>query len=262
MPRIAGLRNGWCWSRLGLASLLCTAAFLTTTILSEPSLLTTNRYVFSQDHDPDGIGKCYMGREIAQVMGHQGADWLERPERANEEHSDVLVQLLQLRPGEIVADIGAGTGYFSRRLAKAVGPKGKVLAVDIQQEMLALLVGKAAKLGITNITPVLGTETDPKLPVAAVDLVLMVDVYHEFDFPYEMMSNICQALKPAGRAIFVEYRGEDPKVPIKPLHKMTEEQVQKEMSAQPLEWLKTIEVLPRQRIVEFKKRPASSATTP
>ena len=195
-----------------------------------------------------------MGREIAQVMGHEAADWLERPERDTEEHTEALVEQLKLRPGEIVADIGAGTGYFSRRLARMVGATGKVLAVDIQPEMLILLTNRMAEAGITNVVPVLGNATDPKLPAETVDLALMVDVYHEFDFPSEIMEALCRSVKPGGRVVFVEYRGEDPAVPIKPLHKMTEMQVKREMSVLPLDWVHTIEVLPRQHIIIFRKR--------
>jgi ubiquinone/menaquinone biosynthesis C-methylase UbiE len=233
---------------------LLTGLLLSAGKLGAQSAVVTNRYEFHQQHDPDGIGKFYLGREIAHVMGHQAADWLERPEREEEEHSQLLVEQLKLKPGEVVADIGAGTGYFSRRLAPRVGPSGKVLAVEIQPEMLTLLTNKMAGLGITNVVPVLGTVTNPLLPVAAVDLVLMVDVYHEFDFPYEMMEAICRSLKPGGRVAFVEYRREDPNVPIKPVHKMTEAQVKKEMAALPLEWVRTIEVLPRQHIIVFRRR--------
>jgi len=214
----------------------------------------TNRYEFRQHHDPDGIGKFYMGREIALVMGHQGADWLERPEREEEEHTTELIEQLHLRAGDVVADIGAGTGYLSRRLAKAVGPSGRVLAEDIQPEMLELLTNTMAELHITNLTPVLGSVRDPKLPLGSVDLAVMVDVYHEFDFPYEMMEAISRSLKPGGRVVFVEFRAEDPKVPIKPLHKMSEAQVKKEMSVLPLQWVQTIGVLPRQHILFFRKR--------
>ena len=171
---------------------------------------------FASHTTPTGIGKFYMGREIAQVMGHEAADWLERPERDTEEHTEVLVEQLRLKPGEIVADIGAGTGYFSRRLARKVGATGKVLAVDIQPEMLGLLTNRMAALGITNVVPILGSATDPKLPAASVDLVLMVDVYHEFDFPAEVMEALCRAVKPGGRVVFVEYRGEDPPCPSSP----------------------------------------------
>lgn len=210
-----------------------------------------DRYEFHSLHDPDGIGKFYMGREIAKVMGHPGADWLERPEREEEEHTDKMVEQLQLKAGEVAADIGAGTGYISRRLASKVGSRGKVLAVDIQPEMLNSLTNRMASLGITNVVPVLGIESDPKLPAGSVDLVLMVDVYHEFEFPFEMMKAICRSLKPSGHVVFVEFRAEDPAVPIKPLHKMAELQVRKEMSAMPLHWIQSIEVLPRQHIIVF-----------
>ncbi|HYT59625.1 MAG TPA: methyltransferase domain-containing protein [Haliangiales bacterium] len=213
-----------------------------------------SRYEYRQQHDPNGIGKFYLGREIARVMGHQAADWLERPEREAEEKPQRLLQALKLKPGEVVADIGAGTGFYSWRLAKEVGEKGLVYAVDIQQEMLDLLAGKMAELKITNVKGVLGTITDPKLPAHSVDLVLLVDVYHEFDHPYEMMQAICQALKPGGRVVLVEFRAEDPKVPIKEVHKMFEAQVRKEMSAQPLEWIETIDTLPWQHIIAFKRK--------
>jgi ubiquinone/menaquinone biosynthesis C-methylase UbiE len=213
-----------------------------------------DRYEIREEHSPDGIGKFYMGREIAHVMGHQAADWLERPTRDEEEKTELLVDSLGVKPGETVADIGAGTGYFSRRLAKSAGPRGVILAVDIQPEMLDLLTNQMAALSITNVRPVLGTITDPKLPPASVDMVLMVDVYHEFSHPFEMMQGICRSLKPTGRVVFVEFRAEDPQVPIKPLHKMSEAQVRKEMAAQELEWRKTVEVLPRQHIIIFGKK--------
>src|SRR5207247_1331272 len=152
-----------------------------------------------KEHDPNGIGKFYMGREIAHVMGHQAAEWLERPERNEEERTDLLVDSLKIKPGEVVADIGAGTGYLTRRLGEKVRPTGKVFAVDIQPEMLTLLTNKMLELGLTNIQAVLGTISDPKLPPASVDTVLMVDVYHEFSEPYEMMQAICKGVKPGGR---------------------------------------------------------------
>jgi SAM-dependent methyltransferase len=214
---------------------------------------TTSRYEFRKEHSRDGIGKFYMGREIAHVMGHRAADWLERPERDEEEHTGKLVEQLKVKPGEVIADIGAGTGYFTKRLAQRTGSKGEVLAVDIQPEMLELLTNQVAAAGINNVRPVLGTITDPKLPADAIDLALMVDVYHEFDHPWEMMQAITRALKPGGRVVFVEFRGEDPAVPIKPLHKMTQAQVKKEMSVLPLEWVETIGVLPRQHIIVFRK---------
>jgi SAM-dependent methyltransferase len=214
---------------------------------------TEVRYDTRAAHDPDGIGKFYMGREIARVMGHDGADWLERPERDAEEHTEKLVEQLEVHPGDVVADIGAGSGYFTRRLARRVAPGGKVLALDIQPEMLILLTNRMAAAGITNVTPILGTLTNPHLPAASVDLALMVDVYHEFDFPFEMMQGICQSLKPGGRVVFVEYRAEDPTVPIKPLHKMTEVQVKREMAPHPLIWIETLRGLPRQHMIFFRK---------
>lgn len=211
------------------------------------------RYEFREEHDRDGIGKFYMGREIAHVMGHQGAGWLERPERESEEKPDLLIESLKLQPGNSVADIGAGTGYFTRRMAKKVGESGVVYAVDIQQEMLDLLSKKMANLKIANFKPILGAVKDPKLPANTLDLVLMVDVYHEFDYPFEMMEAICRSLKVGGRVAFAEYRLEDPTVPIKLLHKMSEAQVKKEASVHPLEWVETIRELPRQHITVFRK---------
>jgi protein-L-isoaspartate O-methyltransferase len=203
----------------------------------------------------DGIGKVYFGREIAHVMGHQAAGWLERPEREEEERTDLLVEALALKPGEKVADIGAGSGYFSWRMARKVGDTGTVYAVEIQQEMLDILMANMKRRRVGDIVqPVLGTVQDPKLPEGAVDTILLVDVYHEFDYPYEMTRAMIGALKPGGRLVLVEYRGEDPEVPIKPLHKMTVAQVRKEMSVHPLEFVQTIDRLPRQHIIIFRKR--------
>ena len=211
-------------------------------------------YETRAEHDRDGIGKFFMGREIAHVMGHQGADWLERPEREAEENTNLMVDSLKIKPGEIIADIGAGTGYISRKLSKKVGDKGIIYAVEIQQEMLDILTNKAVQAGFHNIKPVLGTVTDPKLSAASVDMILLVDVYHEFDFPFEMTQAMCHALKPGGRIVFVEYRGEDPAVPIKPVHKMTVAQLRKEMALHPLAWKESVEALPRQHIVIFTKK--------
>lgn len=211
-------------------------------------------YETRKEHDPDGIGKFYLGREIAQVMGHEAANWLDRPERQQEEEPDKLVDALRIKPGDVVADLGAGSGYMTFRLARRVGPRGKVLAVDIQPEMLALIRQRMKARGVTNIEPILGTEKDPKLPANAVDLVLMVDVYHEFAYPYEMAQALIRALKPGGRLVFVEYRKEDPKVWIKLVHKMTEQQVRKEMAVQPVTWVQTLEILPTQHIIVFKKK--------
>jgi ubiquinone/menaquinone biosynthesis C-methylase UbiE len=200
----------------------------------------------------DGIGKIYMGREIAQVMGHLGAPWLERAEREDEERPQKLVALMNLRPADVVADIGAGTGYFSFRIAPKV-PEGRVLAVDIQPEMLDLLRAGAAERGVDNVEPVLGKIDDPNLPAGKVDVALMVDAYHEFDHPREMMEGVVRGLKPGGRVVLVEYRGEDLNVPIKPLHKMTEAQAKKEMAAVGLKHVKTHPDLPRQHVMVFQK---------
>ena len=201
----------------------------------------------------EGIGKFYMGREISHVMGHRGAKWLERPEREREEGTTEMINCLKLKPGDNVADIGVGTGYIARRMARVIGPKGTVFGVDIQREMLALLEKNMKKLGLNNVKGVRGTISDPKLKPNSLDLVIMVDVYHEFSHPYEMMQGIVKALKPGGRVAFVEYRGEDPKVPIKRLHKMTEAQVKKEAALFALEHVETYKGLPWQHVVFFRK---------
>ncbi len=215
------------------------------------------RYEYRTEHDPDGIGKFYMGREIAQVMGHEAADWLDRPEREAEEAPSLLLKSLKLLPGQSIADIGAGSGYLTFPMAKRVGPKGTVYAVDIQQEMLDIIQQKQVSMGLKNIRTVLGAVDDPKLPDSSVDLILMVDVYHEFDHPYEMMKAMVKSLKPGGRIAFVEYRKEDPDVPIKLAHKMTVKQVRKEMSVFPMQWVETLRVLPRQYIILFRKPAAA-----
>ena len=241
-----------------LIALLALAALAPSPLLRaepvKPAAPDDSRYEFRKDHDPDGIGKFYMGREIAQVMGHEAAGWLERPEREKEEQPTKLFEALKLRPGDVVADVGAGSGYVSFRLAEAVGPKGKVLAEDIQPEMLDLIKRKMQDNKVENVEPILGTLTDPKLPKEGVDLIVMVDVYHEFDHPYEMADAMVKALKPGGRLAFVEYRLEDPDVPIKLVHKMSEKQVVKEMGAFPLRYAKTIDALPWQHIILFEKK--------
>src|SRR5579871_497071 len=191
---------------------------------TQPSYYTKSR------RTRDSIGKVYMGREISNVMGHIGADWLERPEREKEEGPTKAIEMMSLKPTDVVADIGAGTGYFSFRIAPKV-PQGKVLAEDIEPAMLVDIRKNAEKTGVKNVEPVLGTVEDPKLPENGVDVVIMVDAYHEFDHPREMMEAIVKSLKPGGRVIDLEYRGEDPEIPILPHHKMTEAQAIKEMAA-------------------------------
>lgn len=206
----------------------------------------------------DGIGKYYFGREISQVMGHLGAGWLERSEREEEERTDLLLEALRLRPGDVVADFGAGSGYFTWRMAQRVGPGGRVHAVEVQPLMLELLQANVARRGVAErVLPVLGTERDPGLPEGALDLILLVDVYHELEFPFEVTAALARALKPGGRLVLVEYRGEDPEVPIKPLHKMTVAQVRREMAVHPLEFVENLGVLPRQHLLVFR-RPGSA----
>ena len=202
----------------------------------------------------DGIGKFNQGREIAQVMSFHGAGWLERAERADEERPDRVLAALDLKPGMTVADVGAGTGYYAWRMAQKVGAQGTVYAVDIQPEMIKLLEQQVAKRGTTNVTALLGTLTDPRLPANTLDLVLMVDVYHEFEYPYEMLAALVRALKPGGRLVFVEFRGGDAAVPIKPLHTMTEDQVRREAALHPLEWVRTVSGLPWQHVIVFRRK--------
>ncbi len=214
----------------------------------------TSRYEFRENHDPNGTGKFYMGREIAQVMGSGGMSWLDRPERADEEHPEVVIEAMELHDGDVVADLGAGSGYFTFRIAPKVGKTGKVLAVDIQDAMLDAIRSRAAAQGITNVEEVKDTETDPKLPAGGVDRVLMVDVYHELAYPFEVMTNVRGALKPGGRVVFVEYRKEDPRVRIKEVHKMSVEQLTREMAVVGLERVQIVESLPAQHIVIFARR--------
>ena len=203
---------------------------------------------------PDGIGKRYMGRQIAKIMGWQGAEWLEREAREQEERTDLLLPELQLAPGMTVADIGAGTGYISRRIARIVGPTGKVDAVDVQPEMIRMLAAMAKREKLPQIRPVLGSATDVKLAPASVDVAIMVDVYHELERPHEVLASIVRALKRGGRVVFVEYKAEDPSVPIKPLHKMSIEQVKLEAAVHRLVFERAVETLPWQHIVVFRKR--------
>ncbi|MEB3291091.1 MAG: class I SAM-dependent methyltransferase [Leptolyngbya sp.] len=200
----------------------------------------------------DGIGRVYLGREIAKTMGHEGAAWLDRPSRVLQERPQMAVERLELQPTDTVADLGAGSGYFALRLAERV-PQGRVLAVDIQPEMLALLEDKLAARAIPNIDLILGTDDSPNLPANTVDLALMVDAYHEFAYPHEMMMGVMAALKPGGRVVLAEYRSENPLVMIKRLHKMSEAQVKREMAAVGLRWLKTDDSLPQQHLLFFEK---------
>ena len=230
------------------------AAFVLPAFADEPKKREHPGYTTKKDHDPNGIGKFYMGREIAHVMGHQAAEWLERPEREQEERSSKLWKMLKVKEGDVVADVGAGSGYHTFKLAELVGAKGKVYAVDIQEEMLDIIRGRMKAKNVTNVVPVKGTETDPKLPGGAIDMILLVDVYHEFSYPFEMTEAMVKALKPGGRLIFVEFRLEDPKVPIKVVHRMSEKQVLKEMEPHPLRYAQTLGELPWQHVIVFEKK--------
>lgn len=223
-------------------------------------LSESDRTYHYQQPSQDGIGKVYMGREISQVMGHEGAYWLERPSRELQEHPQIAVERLDLNTDAVVADIGAGTGYMTQRLARAT-PEGKVFAVDIQPEMIDLLEQRLQEQGFTTVEPVLGTEDDPHLPADSLDLALMVDAYHEFAYPREMIEHLRDALKPGGQIVLAEYRAENPLVMIKRLHKMSEKQVKREMAAAGLTWLKTDESLPQQHLLFFEK-PASGKSSP
>jgi ubiquinone/menaquinone biosynthesis C-methylase UbiE len=192
-------------------------------------------------------------RRIAQVMGPGGADWLDRPERESEEHPDQAVDALKIWPGAAVADIGAGVGYFTWRLAERVGPQGVVYAEDIQQSMLEQLRQNMDQHHVANVHPVLGLIDDPKLPQNSVDLILMVDVYHEFSEPEKMLDRMREALKPNGRLVLLEYRAEDPKVPIRPDHKMTLKDVRAEVEPKGYRFDQSIESLPQQHLIIFRK---------
>jgi SAM-dependent methyltransferase len=205
-----------------------------------------------QQPSRDGIGKVYMGREISHVMGHLGAGWLERPEREREERTDLLVARLPLEPDFVVADIGAGTGYFSFPVAERLNG-GRVLAVDIQPQMLAMIEQQKKARNVDNVFAILGDERDPGLPRAGVDLIFIVDAYHEFSYPREMGEAMVRALVPGGLLVLIEYRAEDRSVPIKRLHKMSQAQTRREMGAIGLEWLRTEDYLPQQHVLIFRK---------
>jgi SAM-dependent methyltransferase len=194
------------------------------------------------------------GRRYAPVMGYQGADWLDREERDIEEEPDRAIDALGLKKGDTVADIGAGSGYMSVRLARRVGPTGRVYAEDIQPQMIALLQKRLAREKIGNVIPVLGLIDDPKLPAAGVDLELLVDVYHEFSKPQEMLRGLRSALKSGGRIVLLEYRKEDPTIPIRFEHKMTIAEAKMELEAEGLTLTKVDERLPRQHVLIFTKQ--------
>lgn len=209
-------------------------------------------YVESEPASDEGTGRFYMGREIAEIAGIGREEWLDRPERETNELPNRVIRALELEDDHIVADIGAGTGYFTFRLAPQV-PEGKVFAVDIEEEMLEIIAERAAERGIENVEPVLGTVRNPALPPESVDVALIVFTYTQFSHPREMMLNISRALKPGGRVVLVEYRGEDPTIPAAPVYKITDEQARREMTAAGLEWRETRDILPQHHFIVFQK---------
>jgi ubiquinone/menaquinone biosynthesis C-methylase UbiE len=244
------------WSRLVLLlmTFLLTGLGLNACSLLPLDSVATPDSIYQQRrfHHPEGIGKFYMGREIAQVMGHEGAAWLERSRRETSEQPQQAIQALNLKPTDIVADIGAGTGYFTFRISPFL-PEGQVLAVDVQPEMLRLIDFVKTQEQITNVETILADVDHPHLPTSTVDIALLVDTYHEFEYPQEMLQGIWDGLKPGGRVVLVEYRKEDPMIMIKGLHKMTKKQVRKELEATGFLWQETNEVLPQQHLMVFQK---------
>ena len=202
---------------------------------------------WAQDEHP------ITGRKIAPVMGMGGAEWLERSERELEDLPETALDAIGIKPGMKVADVGAGVGYFTLRLSKRVGPEGVVYANDVQPEMLAMLKERAAKAGATNIRAILGSESDPKLPKNTIDLALMVDVYHELSQPQAMLDRLRTSLKDDGRLVLIEYRKEDPHIPIRPEHKMSVSEAKQEVEAEGYRLDKVLEDLPRQHILIFRK---------
>lgn len=221
-------------------------------ILSACAAASQTPYEFRDAHDPDGIGKFYCGREIAHVMGPGGVAWLERPERETEERADLIVAALDVRPGQTIADLGAGSGYYTFRLAPLLEPGGTVLAIDVEPMMLNAIRERMRREGVTNVETIRSTATDPNLRARSVDLLLMVDVYHELEFPFETMEKVRHALKPGGRVAVIEFRAEDPRVLIKEVHKMSEQQIIREMTAVGFRHVSTVRTLPLQHLVCFE----------
>ena len=228
------------------------ATFLQSNECIAQNSILENKYIFKEG-DFNGIGKWYMGREIAYVMGYQGIGWLERSEREKEENVSKLIKNMRIKSNDVIADIGAGSGYHAFRMA-SLAPNGLVYAVDIQTEMLMAIENKKTFSEISNVETILGTEKSVQLPKNSVDKILMVDVYHEFSFPLEMIFSMKNALKSNGELFLIEYRAEDPLVPIKRIHKMSEKQAVKEMEAAGFKLRKNIENLPWQHCMVFVKK--------
>ncbi|GAB3004164.1 class I SAM-dependent methyltransferase [Cyclobacterium sediminis] len=232
--------------------LLIVLSLFSLTLSGEVTAQTGNEYSHKEP-SRDGTGKVYMGREISHVMGFHGVAWLERDSRSEEENTELAISNLPINENSNVADVGAGSGFYTFRIASKV-PEGKIYAVDIQQDALDYIKNKAIKQNVDNVFTVLGTEKSPNLPEKTMDLVIMVDVYHELAFPKEMLQNIKKSLKPDGKLLLIEYRGEDPKVAIKPLHKMTVKQVKKELEANGFKLSTNGQFLNIQHFLVFEKK--------
>jgi ubiquinone/menaquinone biosynthesis C-methylase UbiE len=211
------------------------------------------RASFAEDATAPPSLKSYKGREIAQTMHYLGAPWLTRESRDREEDCKTLLAALKVKPGDTVCDMGCGNGFYTLKIARLVGDKGRVIGVDIQPEMLSLLRHRAADEKIANVVPVLGSTVDPKLEPGSIDLMLLVDVYHEFDHPEQMLAAIRKSLKPTGRVALAEFRAEDPKVPIKPLHKMSKAQIMKEFPSNGFRLVEQFDKLPWQHLMFFER---------
>ena len=235
-----------------MKKIICLFILCFSSLLIAQSPSSTDTYTYKQG-DRNGIGKWYMGREIAHVMGFQGMSWLERPEREKEENTAKLLQHMNITSGDVIADIGAGSGYHVFKMS-SIADDIFVYAVDIQDEMLAELKKRKIKDGFKNVTVLKGTQKSVKLPKNSTDKVLMVDVYHEFNFPIAMIASIKKALRPDGKIFLIEYRGEDSNIPIKKIHKMTEKQAVKEMKAAGFELDININNLPWQHCMIFVQK--------
>lgn len=235
---------------IGLVCWLCTCLYGAVATAQTPAKSVPEKL-------PPALAE-YKGREIAQTMHYAGAPWLTRESRDREEDCNTLLRELQLKPGLTVCDMGCGNGFYTLRIAKRLGPKGQVLAVDIQPEMLTLLRERAIEAGVKNVKPILGSVIDPQLPDGSCDLILCVDVYHEFSHPEHMLRAMRKALKPDGRLVLVEFRMEDPQVPIKLEHKMSKEQILKELPPNGFKLAREFDDLPWQHVMWFARDPAGT----
>ncbi|MCH6235151.1 class I SAM-dependent methyltransferase [Cognataquiflexum rubidum] len=225
--------------------------FFVSTLFGQTQTKTDAIYTYKTP-DRDGTGKVYMGREISQVMNFMGMSWLERSTRPQEENTELAIKNLPIDKKSVVADIGAGSGYYTFRIAKKV-PEGKVYAIEIQDPAIKYLEDRSKELGFDNVVTIKGTEKSPMLPENSINLAIMVDVYHELEYPHEVLQNIKKSLKPDGKLLLIEYRGEDPKVAIKRLHKMTVEQVTKELSANGFTLVQNGQFMKIQHFLVFEK---------